>query len=188
MDTKICTQCGEEKENSDKFFKLSGFIKKDGTKSLIATCRTCCNKYKAYLRLQSPTEANYYVNRKRNNPFKHMLYTIKHGAIRRGLQFELTTDFLESLYFKQNGKCHYTSIPLIFEFGDHKPDLISLDRIDSSIGYTEDNVVFCCLIVNYMKNKYSIEDLFKYSLLIVENYKRDTVELKGNINEILVLN
>ena len=46
------------------------------------------------------------------------------------------------------------------------PYQVSIDRISSNLGYTEENTVLCCQAINYMKNDYSLEDfnLFKNSL------------------------
>ena len=46
------------------------------------------------------------------------------------------------------------------------PYQVSIDRINSNLGYTEENTVLCCQAINYMKNDYSLKDfnLFKNSL------------------------
>lgn len=41
------------------------------------------------------------------------------------------------------------------------PLLMSIDRIDSSKPYTEDNVVFCCLGINHLKNFHSVNRLYQ---------------------------
>jgi hypothetical protein len=41
------------------------------------------------------------------------------------------------------------------------PFLMSIDRRDPSKGYVEDNVVLCCLGVNYLKNTGSESLLYK---------------------------
>lgn len=46
----------------------------------------------------------------------------------------------------------------------------SLDMIDSSRGYTEDNVQWVCLGINYMKLNYSDEDLHLLLGMIKEKY------------------
>jgi hypothetical protein len=46
------------------------------------------------------------------------------------------------------------------------PFQVSIDRIESSKGYTKNNTVLCCQSINYMKNDYPIEsfNLFFNSL------------------------
>lgn len=76
----------------------------------------------------------------------------KHSAVKRGLVWNLTKDDLKKMPLV----CHYTGEALVF---DHqRPNSVSLDRIDSSKGYTRDNVVFCCRVVNLMKHTMSVKD------------------------------
>lgn len=102
--------------------------------------------------------------------------SIKKGAVKRKKEFDLDVKFLEELYLKQNGKCAITNVPIEVK---HKNDITvlynsaSLDRIDSSKGYTEDNVQWVMLGINYMKLNFPEEDLHKALQLIVENYKQD---------------
>ena len=46
------------------------------------------------------------------------------------------------------------------------PTNLSLDRIDSSQGYTEDNVQLVCRIVNIMKNDLSVDEFVGWCKLI----------------------
>ena len=48
-----------------------------------------------------------------------------------------------------------------------------LDRIDSSKGYEEGNIVPCCSICNYMKRHHSIDKFIKHITKIVNYYKSD---------------
>lgn len=49
------------------------------------------------------------------------------------------------------------------------PTNISIDRIDSSVGYEECNVQLVCHVVNTMKMHYETEDLIWWSKQIVDN-------------------
>ena len=66
---------------------------------------------------------------------------------------EMTIAHLRELYSKQNGKCFYKDVTMKLENNLKKdPLLISVDRIDSTKGYMEGNVVLCCLGMNWLKN------------------------------------
>lgn len=77
------------------------------------------------------------------------------------IEFDLTFEFLEQLWIKQNGKCAYTNIDMILPINATSGTVVrdlsaaSLDRIDSSKGYTQDNVEFVCRFINLGKNRYS---------------------------------
>ena len=75
-------------------------------------------------------------------------------------QFNLTIEYLHDLYNKQGGKCYYTgwqmSAASIGEINKTRterinPFKISVDRLDSTKGYSTDNVVLCCAWVNRAK-------------------------------------
>ena len=87
---------------------------------------------------------------------------IKHNAIHRNINFDLTQEDLEDIYQQQEGKCYYTGREL-------SKETWSPDRIDSSLGYTKDNVVLCLWDVNRMKTNYSIEEFVNLCKLVAEN-------------------
>lgn len=84
----------------------------------------------------------------------------KARASSRAIPHSLTPEFLIELWKKQEGRCFYTKVPL--EFG--KPSLrsASLDRVDSALGYTADNVVWSSKAMNHMKNVASREDVEQF--------------------------
>lgn len=71
------------------------------------------------------------------------------------------------MFSEQSGLCYYSGESLIFEPGDFK---ITIDRLDSDKPYVKDNVVFCCYIVNIMKNKYSVSNFSNYIEKIYRNF------------------
>lgn len=86
---------------------------------------------------------------------------IRNGAWRRGLLFDVSIDLLWELFEKQQGKCAYTGRDLVLELSIKNSnvnwDIItaSVDRIDSNLGYTEDNVHWVHKEINRFKNNYS---------------------------------
>lgn len=82
----------------------------------------------------------------------HIILQYKRHAKDRGLSWELNYEQVEKLI---NAPCYYCGM----ERSNHKVtknckdgyDHNGIDRIDSSMGYTSDNVVSCCKICNYAK-------------------------------------
>ena len=69
---------------------------------------------------------------------------------------------LEDLMFqynKQSGKCYYSGRPL--EIAIKNINSLSIDRIDSSLNYTSDNIVLCCSLCNFMKMSTTEEDFIE---------------------------
>ena len=93
-----------------------------------------------------------------------MLHLVKH----KGRNKTLTVPFLVDLYHKQNGRCAITNLPMTRKFGGGRcMTNISIDRIDSSEGYTPDNVQLVLLVVNLMKLDMSEAEVTTMALFIV---------------------
>lgn len=77
----------------------------------------------------------------------------KYRAENRELEFSITIDDIKSQYDIQKGKCFYTNEPLELKNGTRKsnPFSMSIDRVNSEIGYTKSNIVLCGKIINSMK-------------------------------------
>jgi hypothetical protein len=63
-----------------------------------------------------------------------------------------------------------------------------LDRINSSIGYLENNVYSCCGNCNYMKNNYTYKEFIDKCLLIYNKLQIDKIKKIKNISENDVIN
>lgn len=82
------------------------------------------------------------------------------GARNRNLCFDITNDDIADVYERQGGKCALSGTPIPFnESGDSKfCTKASIDRIDSSKGYTADNIQIVHSFVNTMKMDASQEE------------------------------
>lgn len=81
------------------------------------------------------------------------LYSIKSNAAKRGLVFNCSNEELWSIYLKQNKKCALSGVEIKFAPALKKgQQTASLDRIDSSKGYTFDNVQWVHKEINKMKS------------------------------------
>lgn len=74
----------------------------------------------------------------------------RRGAAERGLAFEVTIEDAWAVFVGQGGLCVYSGIPLDFGVGGRAGNA-SLDRRDSSWGYTGDNIQWVDKRVNQMK-------------------------------------
>ncbi len=102
------------------------------------------------------------ANSKLYKGFKTMpsrfIYKAKERATRKKIAFDLTQEFLWNLFESQNGKCNISGLSL--SFGASSKDsnaTASLDRIDSTKGYTQDNVQWLHKDINLMKNVFKEE-------------------------------
>lgn len=78
---------------------------------------------------------------------------INNGAITRNLVFDITIEQAWQLFLDQNRRCALSGVALIFAKTTKNPKsrTASLDRIDSSKGYTLDNIQWIYKPINKMK-------------------------------------
>ena len=125
----------------------------DGVASLCRSCAGEANKAR-------------YEKYQKNDSLGAIFKTFQRSAAPRGWAFELTHADLEELWEKQGGLCAYTGRPMSFNVND--PSKMSLDRIDSTRGYTRENVVLCTTRVNLMKRDMSLGD---FKLVVADLYR-----------------
>jgi hypothetical protein len=94
-----------------------------------------------------------YTAKRYTESFRNMLLrrvaSMKSVSRRKGIHYAtITVDQLEQLLKQQNGKCFYSGLPMSHQ---RDPYAVSVDRRDSSQGYTLDNIVLTCWIVNDLK-------------------------------------
>jgi hypothetical protein len=106
---------------------------------------------------------------------------LEKGRIDAG-KVDITKDYLIELYNKQNGKCFYSGIDMIYILNNEFK--ISIDRIDNEKGYIKGNIVLCCLEFNN-STKWTNEKIIEMYKLTNEKHNMDELELeiKRNINE-----
>jgi len=113
-------------------------------------------------------------NKNNKSEYYHYLKGVEKRANHKKLPFDLTESYIKNLLeIKQNNKCSITGC--FIKIKNKKEESIlyetaSLDRIDNKKGYTEDNVQWVMLGINYMRLDFDIDDLHKTLKLIIENY------------------
>lgn len=127
-------------------------------------CRACRRLYnktpEAKERIKGYSKKNYLKNKEKiieaskkyakKNPDKVILLSAKHRALRKGLEFNLTLDYISSLLKPE-------ACPVL---GIHT-DQWHLDRKDNSKGYIEGNVFFISRRANVLKSDGTIEEFIK---------------------------
>lgn len=138
--------------------------------AVAATCSFCGSGFLSkhtgsarsnHLFCSAKCKVNHRLELRRTDP-AHKLYEIysgaKHRAKRDGRNFKLSLGFLEDLWREQNGHCLLSGRK--FQWGGgptriHR-DAPTLDRIDSSLGYTKDNVRLITYQLNIAINHFGL--------------------------------
>jgi len=139
---KTCFKCKETK-STDQFFKH--FATKDGFHSW---CKICCNvgNSKSRDKLNSTIEGR----------AKIFLQNARKSAIKRKQIFDLEIKDIVDCWNNQEQTCAYSGRAMTLKHGEL--NTVSIERIDSSIGYTKDNTILVCNAVNRMKSNFNLSD------------------------------
>lgn len=156
---RICTECGNAYPLTREFFA------KEHNK-FRNVCRNCVNEHNKFMyNIRYDTlEGVMYLRCKKARERAHS----KH------MKFDLTPEFLIELWNLQGGKCFYSGLTMSYDRNDLYT--VSVDRVDSNKGYTQDNVVLCCWSVNSMKNSYTVEEFLFLCESVVKNQVVDFVD------------
>lgn len=163
---QTCSSCKIDKPLSE-FYSNGCFS--DGTKKYRTKCKSCV------LDLSKQKYPISYLTKCKQRSFspKNFISSILYHATKRKqhLGFNIDIFYLLDLYKKQEGKCAISGVDMTYIAGVGRVlTNISIDRIDSSLGYVKGNVQFVCDVVNRMKSDLSTEQLYQWCLAIMENH------------------
>jgi hypothetical protein len=98
---------------------------------------------------------------------KRMLTGVKSNAQKRNIECDLTINDVTTLL--TTDVCAITGLPLNYETGRGRPHPRgpSIDRIDSSRGYTANNIQVVCYQVNVAKGEWTLDFLSEVAKAIV---------------------
>ena len=144
---------------------------KDGHSYLCTDCNRASSK-----KYRELNKDRYYENQKRRRLdegvfVSQLFYNIKTRAKKKGLEVDITREYLLETLRATDYKCTVTGVEFNrYSSGRNKANAFkaSIDRIDSSKGYTKDNIRWVCWAVNQMKAdrtdeefKFWVETLYK---------------------------
>ena len=104
--------------------------------------------------------------------YNHIVRNAKGEKKRKVLELSITKEYIWELFLKQDRKCKLSGLELKFPISNKDRNYnASLDRIDSSLGYIENNVQWIHKDINMMKRIYNNEYFINMCKLIAENNK-----------------
>jgi hypothetical protein len=158
---KTCFKCKQTKPHSD-FFRHS-----QTPDNHHSWCKICCREgnQKSRAKLESTIEGRARV----------FLRNARNSAIKRNQPFELETQDIVGCWSDQNGICAYSGRPMTLEA--NKLNTVSIERIDSSVGYTLANTILVCQAINRMKSDFSLQDFYGMCRDVADFLTDETGEL-----------
>lgn len=137
------------------------------TDGLHSWCKECC------------TVGNNKSRAKQNSTIQGraviFLRNAKKAAINRKQEFSLTVEDIVEFWNKQNKICAYSGLEMTLEAG--KSNTVSIERINSKVGYTKENTILVCQMVNRMKSDFEFEDFYNMCKNITEFLGDENLEL-----------
>jgi hypothetical protein len=106
-------------------------------------------------------------------PFRWFILRAEYRDRKKNYGCDLTVEFLKQLWDHQAQTCPFTGWTMILPQDTNgwvkdDPANASLDRIDNSKGYTQDNVRFISLMANYARNTFTDSQLFAFCRSVVK--------------------
>jgi len=153
--TKVCNGplCNGKEKPLSEFYKSA--MNADGRQSYCKACLTQVNnqwrrtpKGKAWL-------AEKRRGRRSRNPASHLLNRCRDRAKEKGMECSLTLEWIKQKLLA--GVCEVTGISFA-KNGSRHPFMPSIDRIDSSKGYTPENCRVVLWMINAAKNDLTEDD------------------------------
>jgi hypothetical protein len=128
-------------------------------------CNQCSYKRKLE-RCSNKTIKKYVKNQKYKEDFtldgraSMLLNRCRQRAKKYNYKFNLTKKIIKDKLEKRI--CEKTGINLIIDNSNYNPYSPSIDRINSNLGYTENNIQVTCMIYNFCKNKFTDNQVNKF--------------------------
>lgn len=180
--TKICSKCNQKKFFDDFHKDNKGF---GGVKSSCKDC-VCLLRKTRYddTRANIVSVARSILSKSKDRAKKRYIKQMKRqnklvetsDVIITTQMFNLDLEWVFNQRDKQNNKCYYTNIDMVWSIGyiDEtkrvSPFAVSIERKNSSLGYTKDNCVLSSWWANCSKGAGTFAELVYFSSCVINKY------------------
>lgn len=141
---KTCFKCKTEK-SFDLFF-----LHKQTNDGYHSWCKSCCKEGNKHSRNK--------VNSTIQGRAKVFLQNAKKSAVKRNQEFCLTIEDIVNCWNEQLQVCAYSGREMTLVAG--QLNTVSIERINSKIGYTPENTILVCQAINRMKSDFDYDDFY----------------------------
>lgn len=166
-----CRKCGQNKLPDDFVIQYED-NHRVGKYRFLYECKAC-KKARTYQKRHNDRQDI-------NWAFEILYKQLQSKAKSRKIEFLIKKEDLEECRRSQWGKCYYTHSPMTYEcihykswsFTEKTKYQVSYDRLDNTQGYTKQNIVLCCTIINKMKWTLSEQEFYEICKKICKIHKR----------------
>jgi hypothetical protein len=148
-----CTKCGILKPNTEYSPSPNNRVINSRGRNFVTSCKSCRNTYSSSKEVLERKRLAAPISRQKNR-INVIFWSSVTNAKKRNLEHTISILDLKALFEDQLGLCYYTGKPMLRDIRDisSNDDSVSIDRVDSSKGYTKENIVLCRWVINRMKN------------------------------------
>jgi hypothetical protein len=179
-ESRVCSECSTAKPLSE-FYRH-----KTSSGSYRANCKECCRAGEKKRKAAIPAEqrASNFKRYRRNHRAQILINLARYRANQKGLEFSLDGHIGLIQGVIDAGVCELTGIP--FNLDDGKTwDSPSLDRIDSTKGYSPDNVRVVLYCVNVMANLWGENKIIEIADAIMSIRRSNSADLQIRLESAL---
>lgn len=151
-----CPLCGKDREFKSKYALQNAEKKQTSCYS----CRTVANNKK---RAGTKGGSNNHAWTGFKDVPGKVFSRLRRGAEQRGFIFEITLEDIQETYEAQNKVCALSGLSI--SFGKDA----SIDRIDSKIGYTKNNIQIVHKALNLLKRDMPDEEFIEWCMLVARH-------------------
>ena len=166
---KHCTAC-------HKLKPLTDFYAGNAASGRMSWCKTCSHKYRREYNIKNPEGL------KRRNDMRlrsikgradNLFRSAKRRALAKNLDFNLSIGRI--VMALTLGVCERTGIRFDMsrpeQFRSRNPFVPSIDRINASLGYTNDNIQIVVAIYNLGKSQFTDDEFIAFCKIVAANAK-----------------
>lgn len=177
----ICNNCNKE------FLKDDSEIKRNNKLGRKLFCSLRCSAM--FHNVLEPYHGKFNENleinlRDKYSDFRPYIRRVIKRNKEKNISTGVNLEDLLNLWNKQKGICIYTGVNLIHKETSKEKipffKIASLDRIDSSVGYTNENVQFVSAMANLAKNKLSHNEMVEFCKIISEFWNKKEQQIEDN--------
>lgn len=162
-----CQHCKSYKHKQE-FGRLASNTYRDCTDNICKKCRV-----EFTLKSRKKNSSNCQKEESLLFTLKARMQSAKIRAAQKNIPFDLTIEDLLSMWNAQNEKCAISGIKMECKSESRSTNynVVSIDRIDSTKGYTKNNVWLVCWAINSMKNNMDLMHFINLCSRVSSNNK-----------------
>ena len=150
---KECRTCGEVKPLTDFPYQRKHGWRGTGAGNYRLDCKECvAAAARAYRKTYTPQGGEAKRNRTvLESAIQARTQDAKIRAVKGGLAFDITPEYMHELFVASGGKCALSGLPMELDKGSL--GVLSIDQIEAGLGYTRGNVQWLRWDVNRAKGE-----------------------------------